>query len=130
MDVELCETGTNGLALLDILHCQDLLIVVDACVGSGPPGFIGITDMDSCETLSRGASIHQIGPVESLLIGRYLYPELMPQRSLLITVDTNGLEKDREDVACDQAIKVLDREIGAWRAAKAQPGKEKKHGKY
>ncbi len=128
-DVELWDAGTNGLSLLDILHRQDLLIVVDACFGEGPPGRVAVVDPATKETVSRGASIHQIGPVEALLVGRYLYPERMPQRLLLITVDTNGLTDGEEEAACQRAIQSLDFEIGVWRAGKALSDKENDYGK-
>jgi hydrogenase maturation protease len=118
--VELCETGTNGLALLDIIRHQDLLIVVDACLGSGPPGLVSLIDPSHIEHVSRGASVHQLGPVEALMIGSRLYPEMMPQRSLLITVDTNDLKEEDESVACEQVIRTIDREIQAWRLEKTQ----------
>jgi hydrogenase maturation protease len=128
-DVELCETGTNGLALLDILRRQELLIIVDACIGTGPPGSVSIIDPTLEETAIHGTSVHQIGPIEALQVGRLLYPERMPRRSLLIAVDTDGLKDDGEEAACERAIQALDQEIEAWRAAKTQPGKENNHAK-
>ena len=35
--VELCDIGSTALSLLDSLRGQDLLIVIDACVGRGTP---------------------------------------------------------------------------------------------
>jgi hydrogenase maturation protease len=124
-EVELCETGTNGLALLDIIHRQELLIVIDACIGARPPGSVSVIDVAEIETIGRGASVHQLGPVEALIVGRYLYPERMPHRSLLLTVDTNGLDDRQESAACSRAIEALDREIEGWRAAKMLAAKEK-----
>ena len=36
--VEICDLGTSALALLDHLHGQDLLVIVDACIGYGAAG--------------------------------------------------------------------------------------------
>jgi hydrogenase maturation protease len=119
-DVELVETGIHGLALLDLIRKQDLLIVIDACIGSGPPGSVVLRDLSISERPSRGASAHQIGPMEAFLVARYLYSESIPKRSILITVETRGLGEQEERTACERAIQALDREIEAWRATRGQ----------
>jgi hydrogenase maturation protease len=128
-DVELFEAGTNGLDLLDIIRCQELLIIVDACLGDGPPGSVTIVEPDLEAAVRQNTSIHQISAIEALLIGHFLYPERMPRRFLLIMVNTRGLESNEEDIACERAIQALDREIGAWHSATMQPGQGELHGK-
>jgi hydrogenase maturation protease len=127
-DVELCETATNGLDLLDVIRCQDLLIIVDACIENEPPGLVTVRKPDPETAFCPNTSIHQISAMDALMIGQYLYPERMPRELLLITVNTNGLDEGGEDIACERAIQILDREIAAWRYARKLPGEEESHG--
>ena len=110
--VEICDLGTSALALLDHLHGQDLLVIVDACVGFGVTGEVLVMEPDLEGTPDRGTSIHQIGPVEALVVASHLEPQALPKRTLLILVETGGLSEEQEQTACAQVVKVLDREIG------------------
>lgn len=110
--VSVCDIGTGALALLDHLESQDLLVVVDACVGHGAPGEVLELEPELDLGSTRGTSAHQIGPVEALTVGRHLYPELMPRRILFVLVETDGLTDEQEDAACVQVVRILDREIG------------------
>jgi hydrogenase maturation protease len=114
-EVELCEVGTSGLALLDVLHGQELLIVVDACAGGEEPGRIREVDPDLEAPGDPGTSVHQVGPVETLAVARLLYPERMPARTRLVLVETDGLDDEGVDSACDRVVGVLDREVRTWR---------------
>lgn len=111
-DVELCDIGSGGLAILDHLHGQDLLLVVDAKVG-GTPGevVVVIPDLDTPPTSE--ASVHQIGPVEALCVAKHLFPEKMPRRVLLVLVDTTDIDTEQEEEACRQVVTILDSEIAA-----------------
>lgn len=110
--IEICDLGTSALALLDHLHGQDLLVIVDACVGYGAAGEVLVMEPDLTATPGRGTSVHQIGPIEALVVASHLEPQSMPQRVLLILVETGGLTEIQERTACDQVVEVLDREIG------------------
>lgn len=110
--VTICDIGTGALALLDHLESQDLLVVVDACVGHGTAGEVLELEPELDLGLTRGTSAHQIGPAEALTVGRHLYPELMPRRVLFVLVETGGLTDELEDAACEQVVRILDREIG------------------
>jgi hydrogenase maturation protease len=110
--VEICDLGTSALALLDHLHGQDLLVIVDACVGYGASGDVLVMEPDLETTPGRGTSVHQIGPVEALVVASHLEPQALPKRTLLILVETGGLSEEKEQAACEQVVEVLDREIG------------------
>ena len=113
-EVELCDIGSTALALLDSLHGQDLLMVIDACVGRGAPGEVIVIEPDLSETPGRGTSTHQIGPVETLIIAKHLEPASMPRRTLLVLVETGDFDEREEEEACRRVIEVLDREIELW----------------
>lgn len=114
-EVELCDIGSTALALLDSLRGQDLLMVVDACVGRGTPGEVFVSEPDLSATPARGTSTHQIGPVESLITAQHLEPTSMPHRTLLVLVETGDFGPGDEEEACRRVIGVLDHEIELWR---------------
>jgi len=62
--------------------------------------------------------VHQIGPLETLIIAARLYPEDMPKRVVLIGIETEGMDERMEEAACEEAIAILDREIESWRRAR------------
>ena len=112
-DVELCEIGTTGLGLLDHLHAQRLLVVVDACIFGGPPGQVRevVPDLDAPPPPST--SVHQIGPIETLFVARHVSPELLPERTLLVLVETEGIDDATEARACAEVVAIIEREISA-----------------
>jgi hydrogenase maturation protease len=120
-EVELVDIGSTALALFDVLDGQDLLLVVDACVGHGVPGEVKIVEPDLSASPDRGTSTHQIGPVESLLIARYLNPESLPRRVLMVLVETGSLTGPEENATCAEVIRILDHEIDHWRGQKIEP---------
>lgn len=113
-EVELCTVGTHGLGLLDLLHGQDLLLVVDACILGGPAGEVRVVTPDLEAPLGRESSVHQIGPLEVLTLCSRLTPEALPKRTRLVLVECDSLSEEEEQAACEQAIHELDREIAAW----------------
>ncbi len=113
-EVELCNIGSAGLALLDYLHGQELMLVVDACLQGNQPGEICIVE-PCLDTLNMNiTSVHQIGPLETLTFAKRLFPERMPLRIRLILVETNGIDDKKEAIACQEVLAILDREIEAW----------------
>jgi hydrogenase maturation protease len=113
-EVELCEVGHTGLAVLDHLHGQDVLLVIDACVLGGAPGEVRVVEPDLEGPPTRETSVHQVGPLEALMVAKNLFPSLMPHRILFILVETEGIDEHAEDAACRQVIVILDREIASW----------------
>lgn len=114
LEVELYDVGSSGLALLDHLHGQDLMIVVDAGMFHGKAGEIRTIEPDLRAPMPQVSSMHQIGPLETLAIANRLFPQNMPRRVLLIIVETNLIDDDTEEAACREVVTVLDREIEAW----------------
>lgn len=109
-EVELAEIGTDPLALLDHLHRQRLLVVVDACVGLGAPGEIQVVEVPFDSPLGRETSVHQIGPVETLVVARHLWPERLPERTLLVMVETGEFDDDdTEEELFTRIVATLDR---------------------
>jgi hydrogenase maturation protease len=119
-DVELADLGCSGLALLDRLRGQELLVVVDACVGRGRPGEVMVVEPDLDRLGGTWASAHQVGPVETLAVGRALYPELEPERVVLVLVETADLEEPNEDRACAEAVAAVERELETWRRGRSR----------
>ncbi len=109
--VEVHNSGSSGLALLDHLNNQKLLIVVDACVKGEYPGEIQIIESDNSTSPGSITSVHQAGPLETLGIARKLYPEQMPERVLLILVCTKGLDDAGEKKAAMGVVAAIDREL-------------------
>jgi hydrogenase maturation protease len=114
-DVELCDIGCTALALLDRLRGQELLVVVDACVGRGRPGEVFVVDHDLEALSTPGTSVHQIGPIEALMVARHLEPERLPARVVLLLVETGPVDEGVQESACVTAMNQLDREIDDWR---------------
>lgn len=117
-EVELRDMGSAGLALLDHLHGQELMCLVDACLLGGPPGRVYVSELSFEGIPASVGSVHQIGPLETLTIAARLYPEQMPKRVILIGVETEGIDDQTEEIACEEAVAVLDREIENWRKAR------------
>lgn len=122
--VELADVGTSGLALLDRLHAQDLLVVVDACVGRGRAGEVLVEEPDLLAPFGREPSVHQIGPRETLVVASHLYPGEMPERVRLVLVETGGLEESGEDDAVRNAADAVMNEIECWRRGAFASGRD------
>jgi hydrogenase maturation protease len=114
-EVELCDAGSGGLNVLDFLRGQELLLLVDACVDGGRVGEVRVLEPDLDVTPTSGSSVHQIGPIEALIVARELYPEQLPQKSLLILVETEGIDEALMEAACDEVVARLDQELARWR---------------
>ncbi len=113
-EVELCDVGSAGLALLDRLHRQDLMIVVDAGIFHGQVGEVRTIEPDLNAPIAQVSSVHQIGPLKTLAIAKRLFPENMPRRVLLIVVETRMMEDVAAEAACREVATILDREIASW----------------
>jgi hydrogenase maturation protease len=116
-EVELCDLGSSPLALLDHLHGQDLLLVVDAGLMGAAPGEVAVITAPVDAIVAGLSSVHQIGPLETLAVGARLYPERMPRRILVLVVETEGLDDAGEARAGEHVIAIVDEEIRAWYAA-------------
>jgi hydrogenase maturation protease len=127
-EVEICESASTGLSLLDHLRGQDLLIVVDAAMFGGYPGQIREIDMAGCwSDFAHGqvTSVHQIGPFDALNIARKIYPDRLPHDVLLIIVETDDIDPETLDCACKRVSSIIDQKIEQrikqWRRMPCQP---------
>lgn len=120
-DVAIEDVGVSGLGLLDRLHGQELVVLVDACLSGAPAGTVTVGEPAVDLPLTRPTSTHQVGPLESLAVVRELFPERLPRRIVLVQVETAGLDDEGERVACHRAAGSVEREIAAWRAGLARP---------
>ena len=116
-DVVTQDVGVSILGLLDLLRGQELLVLVDACVGLAAPGTILVREPDPATPLTTTSSVHQIGPLETLAVARELYPEQLPRRTVLVLIETGGLETQAEAETCRRAVGVVEEQIEGWRAA-------------
>lgn len=121
-DVALADVGVTVLGLLDLLHGQELLVLVDACVGRARPGAVTILDADAADPPVGRPSLHQIGPLETLAVTRELYPDRLPRTIRLVLIETGGLAEEEEAAAVRHAVAAVEGEIDAWRRARAARG--------
>lgn len=80
--------GLGGIALLDDLQGDACLIVVDAVQLGAAPGTVHVLPWDAIpEAGGAAVSLHGLGIRETITIGRTLYPEIMPQRIVLVGIE-------------------------------------------
>lgn len=86
--VELRFVGVAGIAMLDALSGEDLLIVVDAVQLGWAPGTVHVLDWDDLPRPGPHAvSVHGIGVRETIEVGRLVQPDDMPHQVVLIGVE-------------------------------------------
>jgi hydrogenase maturation protease len=110
-EVETYDIGASALELLDCLSGQELMLIVDSSRGSGSPGEISLIEPDFDAVAADLPSLHQIGPLETLLVAAHLYPEKMPERVQLVLVETEGLAESALEGLIGPVVSVIDREI-------------------
>lgn len=107
-DVQVNDIGTSAFGLLECLDNQDLMLIVDACARGGAPGEIYVTRPDLENSVPCTPGLHQIGPMETLMVAKHLYPQKLPNIIVLILVETEGLEPSKLDIVCQQVVSVID----------------------
>lgn len=72
--VKVVDGGTEGFALLDVIHEADVLIVIDAVKTGGEPGSVYKFDLDEFTTALQNftTSLHQVGLMEVLEVAEIL----------------------------------------------------------
>jgi hydrogenase maturation protease len=87
-DTQYLLLGLGGLALLDHLKGQRLMIVVDAVQFGKRPGYLHVLDLKNIPAAeAQAVSLHGIGLRETLSIAEMLYPERVPDRIVLIGIE-------------------------------------------
>ncbi len=92
-EVRLEHVGLSGIALLDLLDGEDLLVVVDAVRLGARPGTVHVLPWDTIPSLNgQPVTSHGIGLREVIVLARQLYPEKAPSEVVLV-----GIEGQRFD---------------------------------
>ncbi|MCF8026645.1 MAG: hydrogenase maturation protease [Desulfobacteraceae bacterium] len=110
-NVEIKDIGTSALGLLECLDNQDLMLIVDACVKGGAPGEIHVIQPDLEAPLRDLPGLHQIGPVETLMVAKQLYPHTLPKTIFLVLIETQGLDDADLGPVCQKGVSIIDQKI-------------------
>lgn len=121
-DVELADVGTTLLGLIDRLRAQELVILVDACIGRGAPGTVQVSEPLLEPTPPLSPTLHQIGPLDALAVAREIYPERLPRQLYLVAIETGDLPEEEEAPARRRAVDAVLELLAAWRGARAASG--------
>lgn len=111
--------GVGGVALLELLTGdEELLVVVDAVQFGAAPGTLHCLPWDRLPELpGQAVSAHGIGLKETIVIGRTLYPERLPERVLLLGVEGRCFDRLGEEMtpavaaAVPAAVELLLKEL-------------------
>lgn len=105
--VRFIDGGTLGLALLDFIEPESVLIMVDAVAAPGPPGTIVVLEgSDVAAAASAQLSSHQVGVADLLCAADQL--GRTPWRTVLVGVVPASLELGVERTpAVEAAIQAL-----------------------
>lgn len=86
--VRLVQLGLGGIALLDLLEGEELLVVVDAVALGSPPGTLHVREGAELPGAGRAAvSAHGVGVAEALAVCRRLAAERAPRRTVLVGIE-------------------------------------------
>ncbi|MHB9114347.1 MAG: hydrogenase maturation protease [Thermoleophilia bacterium] len=85
--IRLLRVGVMGVALLDELQGEELLVVVDAVQLGGAAGTVHVLEWEALPAAGQAVTGHGIGVREALEVGRLLYPERMPRRVVLVGIE-------------------------------------------
>ena len=87
-DVRLCLLAVGGMAVIDELDGEELLVVADAVQFGAAPGTVHVLAWDQIPaTRMRPVSGHGIGIREALQVCRKLYPEKVPKEIYLVGIE-------------------------------------------
>ena len=92
-----------GLHLIDCLAGAERAILLDAVVGSGPPGTVSRLTVDDLEVRLGALSAHNLGAAEALHLARLAEPEHLPKEIVIFGIEPKvmspGLELSAEVAA-------------------------------
>lgn len=110
LEVRLEYAAVGGIALLDRLTGREsTMIVVDAVQFGSSPGTVHCLNWDELPDLGAGAlSGHDIGLRETVAIGRLLYPEMLPERIMLIGIEGRCFNRTRDAMTPETAAALDD----------------------
>jgi hydrogenase maturation protease len=127
-DTQLVLLGLGGLALLEHLHAQRLMLVIDAVQLGGSPGTIHVLNAEDIPTsAAQAVSLHGIGLQDALSVAHVLYPERVPSHAILIGVEGDcfnelgaPLSKAVEE-AIEKVLEEINRRIALYLLCEAAP---------
>ncbi len=94
----------GGMALIEALGGEDLLVIVDAVELGFPAGTVHTIAAEELPRSGGAVSAHGIGIPEVLEVGRLLCPERMPRRTVLIGIEGRCFDRPgREMTAAVEA---------------------------
>ena len=103
-DVRVSLLGLGGMALIDELHGEDILVVVDAVQLGASPGTVHFLEWDHIPVRElRPVSGHGIGIREALQVCRKIYPERAAEVIYLVGIE--GECFDQVGVGLTPAVK-------------------------
>lgn len=93
-DVRVSFLGLGGMALIDELRGEDILVVVDAVQFGSSPGTVHVLDWDHIPASEeRPVSGHGIGIREALQVCKKLYPEKAALQTYLVGIEGACFDK-------------------------------------
>lgn len=88
--------GVAGIDLLGLLEGETDLVVVDAVQLGAPPGTVHVLDWQELPSCGQAISGHGVGLRESIEIGRFLFPDRVPERVTLVGIEGRCFNRMRE----------------------------------
>lgn len=123
-EVRVVEGATAGLGLIDLLLDLDLAILVDAISSGAPPGTVIRLEEDQLPRANlRPLSAHDLALPEALQLGRLLYPDRMPRKTVVFGVEAGQLAPYRQGLtaavraAVPEVVKAILSELEAERTS-------------
>jgi len=89
-EVELIEGGVGGLSLLNFIRGVDCVVFIDAVAGERPGRIHRFSDSDldsKVRSLLHPASLHDLGLVETIKVGKAVYPDEIPKKIVVYGVE-------------------------------------------
>jgi hydrogenase maturation protease len=91
--VSLRELTTAGIALVDELDGESVLVVVDAVQFGAAPGTVHVVGWDDLAASGACAvSAHGVGVREALDVAARLFPERLPRRAFLVGIEGENFD--------------------------------------
>lgn len=121
----LARLGLGGLALLELMDGEDLMVVVDAVALGGAVGTLHVREGERLPGAARPAvSAHGIGVTEALEVARLLEPSRVPRRVVLVGIEGRRFDELGTGLtpvvaeavpAAAATVEALLREANPWR---------------
>ena len=90
-DVDVIETGTAGLGLLDRIEDHDRLILLDTMVSGAPPGTVHVLEGEAVARAVHFGPDHEADLPTTLALGQKLLGKRMPREIIVVAVEAADL---------------------------------------